>query len=76
MEQITRSLSNLTLFVDDSLQSSAATVCLKSLVHTCQLLHHRNAQLRLENERLRRQIQRAAACAVPEPNVCVPEWIK
>lgn len=80
MDQITHSLSNLTLFGDDSLQSPVATVRLNSLVnslvHTCHLLHHRNEQLCLENESLKRQLQRATACAVSEPNVCVPEWIK
>lgn len=81
MEQITRSLSNLTLFVDDSLQSSDATVCLKSLVHTCHVLHHRNEQLCLENERLKRQVQclsesSQSALVVSEPNVFVPDWIK
>ena len=78
MDQITHSLSNLTLFVDDALQSPDATARLNSLVHTCHLLHHQNEQLCMENERLKRQIQCLGATVrvVPEPNVCVPNWIK
>jgi hypothetical protein len=78
MDQITHSLSNLTLFVDDALQSSDATARLNSLVHTCHLLHHRNEQLCMENERLKKQIEclLESTCMVPQPNVVVPDWIK
>jgi len=76
MNQITHSLSNLTLFADDSLQSSTSHTEL--LVHTCHHLHRRNAQLCLENERLKKQIEclLESACMVPQPNVVVPDWIK
>jgi hypothetical protein len=79
MDQITQSLSDLTLFVDDSSQSSASTFRMTSLVHTCRLLHHRNDQLCRENERLKKQIQHlleTVRVVVAEPNVCVPNWIK
>jgi len=78
MNQITHSLSNLTLFADDSLQSSDSASPMESLVHTCHHLHRRNAQLCLENERLKKQIEclLESACMVPQPNVVVPDWIK
>ena len=76
MDHLTQSLSELSLVANESLSSSDAVFRTASLVHTCRFLHERNAQLCLENESLRKQIQCLLDSTVDTHNVFLPAWVK